>query len=58
MSETKTPLKKKDFFKNKHIYQVYKMIRRYGLREQAYKKLLQFFIEFQKSKLDTGDPQK
>ena len=41
-------LTKKDYLKFKEVEQLYKIIHKYGLREKAYIKLLQFYIQFHK----------
>ena len=41
---------KKYYLQIEEIEKLYKMIYRYNLRETAYKKLLQFYIQFQKAK--------
>ena len=43
-------LTKKEYFKLKEVEQLYKMIHKYNLRHQAYKKLLQMYIKFEKNK--------
>lgn len=42
-------LTKKEYFNLKEVGRLYKMIYKYDLREQAYKKLLQLYIQFKKS---------
>ena len=43
-------LSKKTHFQNQELEKFYKLIYKYNLREIAYKKLLQFYIEFHKTK--------
>ena len=40
---------KKDYLKLKEVQNLYKIINKYHLREQAYKKLLQLYIQFKKT---------
>lgn len=41
-------LTRKKYFKLKEVEQLYKMINKYSLRKQAYKKLLQIYIKIKK----------
>ena len=43
-------LSQKYFSQIEEIEKLYKLIYKYNLRETAYKKLLQFYIQFQKAK--------
>jgi len=49
MSHPATNLTKKEYLKIKEVEKLYKVIQEYDLREQAYKKLLEFYIKLKKS---------
>ena len=42
---------RKEYFRFKEVEKLYKMIDRYSLRSEAYKKLLQVYINFKKKDL-------
>ena len=44
-------LTKKEYFKLREVEKLYKMIKKYNLRQQAYIKLLQVYIKFKKENL-------
>lgn len=44
-SPSSNNLTKKEYLKIKEVEKLYKMIKKYELREQAYKKLLQLYIK-------------
>lgn len=49
MMKSTSNLTKKEYFKLREVKNLYKMIKKYNLRQKAYKKLLEIYIQFKKN---------